>query len=571
MKLVQIEIRHFRGIECCCWRPSEGANCLIGPGDSTKTTILDAIELVLNPRQNQLLEDADFFDCDVGKPIEIIATLTGLPSEFVSEDRYGLHLRGWDADKKALVDEPDSKLIDALSVRCMVGGDLEPRWSLYNNRIKQSSEDPPSLRYKDARLAASVRLGPYADRHLAWGRQSALSRLSSSSESASSQLAAATRAAREAFKSQPNPPFAGTVAVVAALSKKFAVPVRAMYRAALDSQVSMGAGGISLHDGDLPLRVLGTGSSRLLVAAIQHGSGSTSPIALIDELEHGLEPHRIARLVKFLREPGEDGALAQSFFTSHSPVAIREMRAADVFCVRSEGGMTEVRSAEVTASDANTAQRHLRANPDAFLARRVIVCEGETEQGMLRALDEIWAKTTDSFALQGVIAVSGGGSSAPAFACHLATLKHPVLLFLDGDRPLASVIQAELKELGVQCEVWPGNLALEPRMFLDLPWDAVKELIFNVANRSSAESVRDSINARCKKMAIPELADLALPTSLDSTGLREAIGITAHEKDWFKSVSLGEELGRNIEQHLAKMSATPFATGIANVRAWANG
>jgi putative ATP-dependent endonuclease of OLD family len=88
MKLVQIEIRHFRGIEFCHWQPSYGANCLIGPGDSTKTTILDAIELALNPRQSKILEDADFYDGDVRKPIEIIATLTGLPTEDYPEDEH---------------------------------------------------------------------------------------------------------------------------------------------------------------------------------------------------------------------------------------------------------------------------------------------------------------------------------------------------------------------------------------------------------------------------------------------------------------------------------------------------
>ena len=43
VRIVQIEIRNFRGIRKLDWNPSPGMNCLIGPGDSTKTTILDAI------------------------------------------------------------------------------------------------------------------------------------------------------------------------------------------------------------------------------------------------------------------------------------------------------------------------------------------------------------------------------------------------------------------------------------------------------------------------------------------------------------------------------------------------
>jgi len=41
----------FRGrtLKSLRWSPDAGINCLIGPGDSTKTTILDVIELCLNP------------------------------------------------------------------------------------------------------------------------------------------------------------------------------------------------------------------------------------------------------------------------------------------------------------------------------------------------------------------------------------------------------------------------------------------------------------------------------------------------------------------------------------------
>jgi len=42
MQIRQVEIRHFRGIESLTWRPPGKFACLIGPGDSSKTTILDA-------------------------------------------------------------------------------------------------------------------------------------------------------------------------------------------------------------------------------------------------------------------------------------------------------------------------------------------------------------------------------------------------------------------------------------------------------------------------------------------------------------------------------------------------
>jgi len=54
------------------------------PGDSTKTTILDAIELCLYPRAYFLADDSDFFNLDVEEPIRIIVTLTDLPVGFTA-------------------------------------------------------------------------------------------------------------------------------------------------------------------------------------------------------------------------------------------------------------------------------------------------------------------------------------------------------------------------------------------------------------------------------------------------------------------------------------------------------
>ena len=47
----------------------------------------------------------------------------------------------------------------------------------------------------------------------------------------------------------------------------------------------------------MPLRALGVGSTRLLVAGLQRKAAKESSVLLVDELEHGLEPHRILHLL----------------------------------------------------------------------------------------------------------------------------------------------------------------------------------------------------------------------------------------------------------------------------------
>lgn len=296
MRIVFIQIQNFRGIKQLEWTPGAAVNCLIGAGDSRKTTILDAIELALNPRSYIFADDSDFYNLDFNNPVKITITMGDLPTEFLSDDRYGMYLRGWNAERSEIEDESGEGLEEVLSVRVTIDKSLEARWFIINDRIDADDKDPPSLRYGDARKLATTRLGPYAERHLAWGRQSVLTRIEEASDNIGALLAEASRAARDTFQNNEPKIFDKTLKRAEQLGKQFAVPLREKYTAQIDVQnVSITAGGLSIHDGKLPLRRLGTGSSRLLVSALQYDTGGSS-VALIDEVEHGLEPHRIARL-----------------------------------------------------------------------------------------------------------------------------------------------------------------------------------------------------------------------------------------------------------------------------------
>ena len=48
-----LTIKTFRGIKELAWRPSPGLNVILGGGDVGKTTILDAIALLLSPTTSE--------------------------------------------------------------------------------------------------------------------------------------------------------------------------------------------------------------------------------------------------------------------------------------------------------------------------------------------------------------------------------------------------------------------------------------------------------------------------------------------------------------------------------------
>ncbi len=75
MRIKHIEIRNFRGIKYLSWQVKGDFNCIIGPGDTCKTTILTALDYALSPRSVLSFDDSDFFNHDVIQAIIIQVTL----------------------------------------------------------------------------------------------------------------------------------------------------------------------------------------------------------------------------------------------------------------------------------------------------------------------------------------------------------------------------------------------------------------------------------------------------------------------------------------------------------------
>jgi len=62
VRIREISIRNFRGVKELDWSlPTADIFCLIGKGDSSKSTILEAIRYAFFPQWNLTLSDSDFF------------------------------------------------------------------------------------------------------------------------------------------------------------------------------------------------------------------------------------------------------------------------------------------------------------------------------------------------------------------------------------------------------------------------------------------------------------------------------------------------------------------------------
>ncbi len=136
VRIRKIKIENFRSIKSLTWRPAPGINCLIGTGDSGKSTIIDAIDFCLCARRTVQFNDSDFHNLDVETPISISLILGALDDALKNIEAYGLFLHGFDAATGEVEDEPEKDLEPVLTLNLTVGSDLEPAWSLVSARAQ---------------------------------------------------------------------------------------------------------------------------------------------------------------------------------------------------------------------------------------------------------------------------------------------------------------------------------------------------------------------------------------------------------------------------------------------------
>ncbi|MGD9471236.1 MAG: ATP-dependent endonuclease [Novosphingobium sp.] len=566
-----IEVSNFRSLQEFTWFPSSGINCLIGPGDSGKSTVLDAIDLCLGARRNLQISDADFHNLDTETPITISITIGELDDGLKKIDTYGSFLRGFDAILQIIEDEPEAGMETVLTLRLTVTNDLEPSWTLVSDRAAAAGVSR-YLTWADRVRLAPTRVGAVADYNLSWRRGSVLNRLSEEKADASAALAKAAREARTAFGADAGAQLQETLGKVAAVAKSLGVPVGQTVQAMLDAHsVSFGGGTISLHDeAGIPLRGLGTGSTRLLVAGLQGEVVDQSSIILVDELEHGLEPHR---LIRFIGSIGAKAAIPplQAFVTTHSPVALREFSGDQLFVLREAGNK---HSAKLVGSN-NPVQGTIRRYAEAFLAPSVVICEGASEVGLVRGIDQF--RVANGYASIGALGVAlvdcgGGGPDQPfdrAAAFH--ALGYRVAVIRDDDKPPTEAAENAFKAAGGHVTKWGAGRALEQELFLSLNEVGVTALL-DKAIELHGEALVDQHTKSASGGAI-SLLDIQTATLIDgiSAQQRQILGVAAKSKSaaWFKSVSLMEAVALEIIAPNLANSAAEFLAEVNGIFAWA--
>lgn len=481
------------------------------------------------------------------------------------EEKFGLYLVGWDGLVEQDIRELDENDEPHLAIQLTVGSSLEPEWT-----VVAPNRDPKFISSRDRELIAFSRLGDFVDRHITWARGSALARMGDGAASLREVLAEAQRQAVKAVKNLEGTTLHESAEKIEELSKLLGVMPREKFTPGLDARsIGEGTAFLSLHDGDVPLRLCGVGTRRLIAAAIQRQSLREGGAILVDEIEHGLEPHRLIHLIRtLLPKHGEPGP--QVFITTHSSTVVAEVGATGVCIVRNSDGQVTVTPIPATEATAGL----VRSQPNAILARKVIVCEGKTEGGLMWALDDTRQEANDlCFSILGLVPVDGGGRTrAPNIAIQLSSLGFSVAYFGDSDEPPVPDCD-EMTSAGVRVFLWPGKVCTEKRLFLDVPVESLQSL-YDLACELNDEEV-------CLRQAQGTLGNDfngEVDTWINAHSedeLRHRLAHAASPKEqqrkaWFKRWDKGRSLGKLVLSQRCALSA-PSRETFDDLDAWIDG
>ncbi|WP_395705040.1 ATP-dependent nuclease [Rhodococcus ruber] len=391
------------------------------------------------------------------------------------------------------------------------------------------------------------------DAHLRWTKTSALGRLTETKHGATTLLVAANRTARAAVAASIPDELGQLAKSIQDKMHDLGSGEFGSLQPGLDQSLSSSSGNLALYEGAVPLTNYGLGNRRLAGIAAQQLAHNGKAFLLVDEIEYGLEPHRLINLLAQLRRTDVPG---QVFVTTHSPIVLRHLDAADLAVVRSlADGRVEVKC--LAAGDEDI-QKLLRASPEAFLARRIAIGEGKTEFGLLLGLLDQWdaeaaVNGTPVSAALGVVAVEGSGSETVTRGEILDDLGYEVTLLMDSDVDAVNVkADAFAARPGAAVVRWRDNFNLERALCEVLDADGLTALIqLGIELSENPEDGATNFLTHLKNFGLPrELTSLVVGDWISSgyalPEARDLVARVASKKSWFKQVHRGRALASHL-------------------------
>lgn len=451
MRVRRLSIERFRGIEFLELFPA-ARTVLVGPNNSGKSTVLEALDLLLHsgagrPRPGPA--EIDYFDRDPAAGFRIEVVLGGLDAAFSADVHEALE--GWRAASNELVAEPDGEGVEPV-VRVEVQG--TPDFELVHAFAK------PEMNGARFGRASRVRIGWVFDgrarepsRQLGFYQGGLLDQLFAGLE-----LGPAVDALRSAIESG-----ADTINDDAVIGPELVALAEDLSGLGLldEGAPEFEAGAISQREllqalrlampghGDRPIPLLrqGRGTQRLLVLAIllRVARSRRGPVLIggFEEPEEALEPLRQSQAARMLAGLADAGG--QIFLATHSPDVVRGFALNDIVLI-SPGPRPRLWPLAQTLS--GPARHGLERRIDGPLVRSLflpipVVVEGPSDRAVFQVFWDALASDSRVRAGDhiGIEAVSAEGITLMPLSIQiLAEAGKEVVAWLERDDPRGQVV-----------------------------------------------------------------------------------------------------------------------------------
>jgi putative ATP-dependent endonuclease of the OLD family len=534
MQIRRIKIERFRGIKALTWCPRPGINCLVGPGDVGKSTILDGITLALSSAPGRVASEHDYFAGAVEHGFKIDVLLGKLDDDVLSA-WPAAPLWSWAAKAEKAQADPDESGEAVLCVRVRGTEDLEIEHLIID---PSEGEMPlsPSKRQKFGLSAMGFAGTAY--RELRLSRGSLLSR-NIESDQLRGLVTAAVQASRNGF--EPPDTVSERLDQLSSALREVAPGVGDLDLALMSprgqnllSMVGLFEGG---GHGAVPLANAGLGTQQLALFAFARFLISGSPMFVADEIESGLEPFRQRDLISRIRKAiGNDG---QAFLTTHSPAVI------------GESALDELHRATVTPRGPRVVplprplEKIRRKDPEALICRVPVVVEGQTEMGLLHSLFSAHAATAGTtLGALGVRLVDGGGQPKVFKVTEaLSQAEQHFGAFLDNESNCRGKRQQLHDATNVAFGTYSDAYCLEEALTSQLPLDVIDELLGTPGanGRDNATARYQQLNNFMDVQSRRTVVQLAADIGEDKC--RQVACQAANTYSWFKTQADGEIVG----------------------------
>ena len=561
-------VRRFRGIEKLDWRPEPGMNVILGGGDVGKTTVLDAIALLLSPSNASVVSEADYWRCDTTQDFEIEAVAQFPESFEISTQRRFNWPWAWNGEN-AVVPAANADGADDMAapsdpvyrIRVRGTSELELVWEIVQPD-DEVSHFSVALRRKIGLVRLSADERNDRDLRLVYG--SALDRLLG-------DAALRSRIGTQVSKVDIQESLNGEgKSAIETLDKRLlgaALPGALKLGLTTSQGISIGAliGLLASKDGvSLPLSSWGAGTRRMAALEIASSAEKNVCVVIVDEIERGLEPYRLRKLMNNL-----SSATHQSFVTTHSPVAISCVRDAHLWYLDAYG--------HIGALIYENISKQQRREPETFLSKLAVIAEGPTEVGFLRFLLKK-AFATDPLD-HGVRVCDGQGNQATlALLEALSSAGLAFAGFADNEGTSPGRWLEVKKALGNRLHQWADGCT-ERNVIEKIPADRLTDLLKSSDDDFDGYRLRtmaDRLGLEDKRLPAIQAALDARDESLCQLIIDAATGNKAgappgkdkewkkHEQAWFKSEIGGEELAQKMVSLGAWPSVQPSILPLIN-------